>query len=291
MTVMNHHADCKPHADFCGPEDTVLHSADGVLFHIASAQLSSASGWFRALFTVPQANAASGRADTVHLTLDEDALTLEILLKLCRGLPPGLARLADLPDLERTLQAADKYEMPGAVELLPLLLYTPRMQTDAMHLYGLADRYGQADVAERAFHRLLGMRIDFGAAARMDNKALLRLMEARQSRTERFCTLLAQKGHGGPFTPENNGICSHCQAPGRSNAVTGSVHAQWMTLVVAFQHAFVVRPSVDGFEEDEQVMLQIKGLETTTCGFLTCRRVLFDWKNIRPRLQQMIDTL
>lgn len=280
------------HPDFAGPADTALVAADGTEFHIASSDLARCSGWFRTLFSVPQGEDESKPAaarGTTSIFVSEDARTLGILLKLACAIPPGLGSVRNLNEVEILLRAADKYEMASATEVLLLLLHTPRMQTDALHLYGLAGRYGQDDIADGALKRLLEMRIDFATAAHMDGAQMGRLVALRQERVERFCRLLGKTGLDLPFTCENEGWCYHCKFRAQEKAPGVSTQSTWLSFVIALQNAFVAHPSVAALEEDARVKTLISELGFKICANDSCGRLLYDWPSIRTRLSAIFE--
>ncbi|EJD45121.1 hypothetical protein AURDEDRAFT_124790 [Auricularia subglabra TFB-10046 SS5] len=280
------------HPDFAGLADTILLAADGTTFHVSSSDLARCSRWFRALFTLPQSGEKPDASPTC-LTLTEDSLTVEILLKLAYALPPGLARLADMGDLERTLAAADKYEMAGAVEILLLLLRQPAMQTDALHLYAVAGRYGQTDLEDSALERLIRMPLNLAKVPHIDVPQFARLVSLRQRRIERFCSLLLKTPANAPFGREYDTRCPHGAEFSRhqphDRKTDGSLLA-WSKFVAALQGAFVRHPSVDALEKDPLVRSLSAALKHNLCVDSSCQRPLYDWPGIQARLSALMDT-
>src|SRR5258708_31380324 len=88
----------KYHPMFSFESDVVLCSRDGILFRVPSTTLRMTSSWFRAMFTLPQgANPSTSSSasppvglsppvDSEVIALDEDARTLEPLLRMVCGL-------------------------------------------------------------------------------------------------------------------------------------------------------------------------------------------------------------
>ncbi|KZV97575.1 hypothetical protein EXIGLDRAFT_764235 [Exidia glandulosa HHB12029] len=124
--------------------DVTLVACDGMRFRVHSTQLKRASGWFRSLFAIPQPErrAASDRT----LAMSEDSLIVEILLDISFALPPNVARLESLSDLERALLAAEKYEMPAALEILAQTVRFRAEGQDPWHLYAVAKHFGFGDL-------------------------------------------------------------------------------------------------------------------------------------------------
>src|SRR6266851_6560510 len=133
------------HPLFSFDADVVLGSRDGVLFRVPSTTLKMTSAWFRTMFTLPQGSPPSSRsqsqrdtfantaatgpstaapaADTEIISLDEDARTLEPLLRMICGLE--ISTLDTWDAVEPVLYAAEKYEMPGPASIVRALLRTP----------------------------------------------------------------------------------------------------------------------------------------------------------------------
>jgi hypothetical protein len=93
--------------------DVILGSKGGAtLFRVHSYTLKTTSGWFRAMFSLPQ---KAGPTLTDVIYLDEDAGTLEALLRMICGQP--VLRLESFDMVEALLYAAEKYDMPGPVSI------------------------------------------------------------------------------------------------------------------------------------------------------------------------------
>ena len=89
--------------------DVILGAKDEtIFFRVHSYTLKTTSGWFRQMFTLPQKTPPT-RKDVINL--DEDADTLEALLRMICGLP--VLRLESFDIVEAILYAAEKYDMPG----------------------------------------------------------------------------------------------------------------------------------------------------------------------------------
>ncbi|KAG2355914.1 hypothetical protein BDR07DRAFT_1364724 [Suillus spraguei] len=100
--------------------DVILGAKDHTMFRIHSWTLRTTSGWFRSLFSMPQQSLASNHPETINL--DEDSHTLESLLLMICGLP--INPLTSYDEVDALLFAAEKYEMPGPVSLICMLIMT-----------------------------------------------------------------------------------------------------------------------------------------------------------------------
>jgi hypothetical protein len=93
--------------------DTILGAKGGsVLFRVHSYTLKTTSGWFRTMFSLPQAS-QSTEADVIFL--DEEAVVLEALLRMICGQP--ILQLESIDMVDSVLFAAEKYDMPGPMSI------------------------------------------------------------------------------------------------------------------------------------------------------------------------------
>lgn len=124
----------EPHPLFSSPDaDVTLGAKDGVLFRVHSFILKTTSGWFRAMYTLPQHSAAPTIVTQLGMDViyvDEDSKTLEGLLRIICGLP--IPRLDSYDTVEPILHAAEKYDMPGPMSVVRALLGTPAFLSDPL---------------------------------------------------------------------------------------------------------------------------------------------------------------
>jgi hypothetical protein len=101
------------HPAFSHPDADVTLGANGhTLFRVHSYTLKTTSGWFNDMFSLPQ-NAPQTVGDVIYL--DEDAPTLEALLRMICGHP--LMKLESFDMVESILYAAEKYDTPGPMSI------------------------------------------------------------------------------------------------------------------------------------------------------------------------------
>ena len=152
------------HHLFASPEgDIVLGSKDGVLFRVHSYTLKTTSGWFRAMYTLPQRpsdarpelKAEDATPDVIYV--DEDSQTLEGLLRMVCGL--SIPKLDSYDFIEPILHAAEKYDMPGPMSIIRALLSTPSLMSDPLRLYAVTCRYGWQDEAMMASRATLTLNL------------------------------------------------------------------------------------------------------------------------------------
>ncbi|KAH7905182.1 hypothetical protein BJ138DRAFT_1118697, partial [Hygrophoropsis aurantiaca] len=178
----------KTHPCFASPDaDIILGAKDRTLFRVHSYTLKTTSGWFRSLFSLPQRpctsppatsgftpTSTSGFASTSFsaevIHLDEDAHTLESLLRMICGLPVHAPTSYD--PIDALLFAAEKYDMPGPISLLRILVLTPPLLDQPLRLYAAASRFGWDPEARHASAQTLALNIHAP-----DHRATLRRLD------------------------------------------------------------------------------------------------------------------
>jgi hypothetical protein len=215
--------------------DVVLGSRDGALFRVPSTTLKMTSAWFRTMFTLPQGSPPSSRsqsqrgtfsntavtgpstatpaADTEIISLDEDARTLEPLLRMICGLE--ISTLDTWDAVEPVLYAAEKYEMPGPASIVRALLRTPAFSDEPLRLYAAACHFGWAEDARTASTRSLSVNLydprNRPALLRLRTADLLALFELHHERRKQFRQCIAES----PFLTDAQladvARCSRCR--------------------------------------------------------------------------------
>lgn len=197
------------HPLFSSPDaDIVLGSKDGTLFRVHSFTLKSTSGWFRTMFTLPQRSDSPASSDVV-IYADEDATTLEGLLRMISGLP--IPRLDSYDIIEPILHAAEKYDMPGPASIVRALVMTPPLLSEPLRLYAIACRYGWQQEAQMASRYTLTLDLHDPAQRSSLNKlgtdALLNLFQLHHDRRE----TLRRRLDDPPFVSDGRDrTCSNC---------------------------------------------------------------------------------
>lgn len=158
------------HARYLSPDgDIVLKSSDGILFRVDSHILKAAFGFFREMLEMPR---DSREHVEEPLPMGEAGATIESALDLVN---PGsqLPTLTSIPQAERLLLFARKYDSPRAVAVLSsLIMSTPTLFGQALEVYALASRYDLRDLAKAASTGCLS--IDIG---NLDLGTILRSVE------------------------------------------------------------------------------------------------------------------
>ncbi|KAI0915753.1 hypothetical protein AcW1_003734 [Taiwanofungus camphoratus] len=285
-------ADCMQSYDGDDPQTTALHplfsstdgdvmlgSKDGTLFRVHSYTLKTTSGWFRAMFSLPQKKEPDLQLDTIYV--DEDTVTLEGLLRMVCGLP--IPRLDSYDIIEPILHAAEKYDMPGPLSIVRALVTTPPLLSDPLRLYAIACRCGWREEARTASQCTLALGLHAPehrlTLLKLGAPALLSLFELHHNRREALRRRLDQS----PFV--NDGVdatCSHC----------GSIvdYHTWRELKYAIILEMDIRPLGDTVCNDGLLEWPAaRACWNARCG--NCDRVLYDKKETLRVIRECIDQL
>ena len=122
----------------------------------------------------------------MQLYLDEDEKTLDALLRMVCGLPLLPIDTHDLAD--GLLYAAEKYDMPGPLSIVRLVLQTAPLAMDPLRLYAAACRFGWESEAKTASMQTLTYNlhdpIHRPALQRLSTTAVLDLFALHRARRE-----------------------------------------------------------------------------------------------------------
>ncbi|KAL1710508.1 hypothetical protein EV121DRAFT_251857, partial [Schizophyllum commune] len=206
------------HPLFNSPDaDVVLASKNGTkLFRVHSWTLRTTSGFFREMLSLPQQGQAGPSSpgphgETMQLYLDEDEKTLDALLRMVCGLPLLPIDTHDLAD--GLLYAAEKYDMPGPLSIVRLVLQTAPLAMDPLRLYAAACRFGWESEAKTASTQTLTYNlhdpIHRPALQRLSTTAVLDLFALHRARREG----LRKRMNEPPFVHGGVSPCVSCQRP------------------------------------------------------------------------------
>ncbi|TFK89802.1 hypothetical protein K466DRAFT_486041, partial [Polyporus arcularius HHB13444] len=175
--------------------DIKLLSSDNVLFPMSSDTLSRASGWFTAMFSLPQSppDLAAGKAcQCIELSVTEPSQVLCGLLSIISGI--ALPSLDDIDFVESVLYAADKYDMPMPTAVLRASALPIFLQKRPIRVYAIACHMSWEAEAKEAASRTLGLDImakenadDLG---RLDTPYLLKLFALHDKRRRQLAEAL-----------------------------------------------------------------------------------------------------
>ncbi|GJE92261.1 hypothetical protein PsYK624_084150 [Phanerochaete sordida] len=259
--------------------DTVLGSRDQVLFRVHSFTLKTTSGWFRDMFSLPQKEPTGEHR--VDLFVDEDAATLEALLRCVCGL--AIPALESYDVIEGLLYAAEKYDMPGPLSIVRALVSTPPLLADPLRLFVLACRYGWDDVAQLAAARTLALDLHdarhLPQLLKLSSLPLLGLQAMHRARRD----ALAERLNDAPFVGEGtDSTCSHCGSSVDYHTWRELKHRIVMEMDVRPLGDTVVDPGLSDWPEAQRCW-------AARCG--NCTRVLYDKKETLRVIRSRIDEL
>lgn len=259
--------------------DTVLGSKDGVLFRVHSSTLRTTSSWFRAMYSLPQQGRSSD--DTVTVYVDEDASTLEALLRCVCGL--SIPRLDSYDTIEPMLFAAEKYDMQGPLSIVRAMTSTPPLLADPLRLFVLACRYGWDDVVQFSASQTLSLNLHdskhFSSLAKLSAIPLLGLLTLHRTRR-----ILMQKRMSEPpfVSDEGDSSCAHC-------GTTVDYHT-WRELKHRIIMEMDVRPLGDTICDEGLIEWpEAQRCWSAKCG--NCNRVLYDKKESFRVIRECINQL
>ncbi|KAF8909904.1 hypothetical protein CPB85DRAFT_1221834 [Mucidula mucida] len=198
--------------------DTVLSPKGGeILFRVYSHTLKMTSGFFRSMFSLPQSassspsssNSTSSPSNGIFY-LEEDKDILEYLLRMMCGL--SLPTIETTEQLEALLEAVEKYDTPGPLSIIRLLVMTPSFNIHPFKLYGVACRFGWEPEAKHASTQTLAYNLLDAEVRpllqRLSTDSLLKLLDLHRSRREG----LRQRLNDTPFVSGATATCINCSS-------------------------------------------------------------------------------
>ena len=287
--------------------DVVLGSRDGVLFRVPSTTLKMTSAWFRTMFTLPQGSPPSSRsqsqrdtiantaatgpstatpaADTEIISLDEDARTLEPLLRMICGLE--ISTLDTWDAVESVLYAAEKYEMPGPASIVRALLRTPAFSDEPLRLYAAACHFGWAEDARTASTRSLSVNLydpkNRPALLRLRTADLLALFELHHERRKQFRQRIAES----PFLTDAQladvARCSRCR-----DSIS---YVEWRELRNVMFAELETCPAGDSVLAGLEVWPAAQACWAAKCKKVTCLSPVYDKTLSSKAIKDVLDSL
>ncbi|KAF5345309.1 hypothetical protein D9758_008510 [Tetrapyrgos nigripes] len=257
-----------------------------VYYRIHSYTLKTASGFFRTMFSLPQKNYDTLSNEVIYL--EEDEATLDAVFRMISGLP--LPPIDSYDQVDLMLDAIEKYDMPGPLSIIRIMVMTPSLLNQPFRLYPIATRFGWDAEAKYASSQTLSYNLydpeHRPGLAKLSTDALLRLFELHHARREG----IRQRLNDPPFVVSSgtNATCSACHRP--------IDHHTWRELKYKIILEMDVRPLGDTVLEpglsswpEAQACWQAK------CPEFSCSRFLYD-KNetvrvIRDCVEQLPKTI
>lgn len=269
------------HPLFSSPDgDVLLGAKDGVLFRVHSFTLKTTSGWFRDMFSLPQKKTEPASNDVLYM--DEDASTLEILLRMACGLP--IIRIESFDVVDAVLYAAEKYDMPGPLSIVRLLVMSQPLIGEPLRVYAAACRFGWDYEAKLASTQTLAFNIHASeyrpALQKLSSDALLNLFDLHRSRRE----VLRQRLNDPPFVSGGTASCVACQK-------IIDYHT-WRELKYKIILEMDVRPLGDTILHDGLLeWAEARACWTAECPTIGCDRVLYDKAETLRVIRECIEGL
>jgi hypothetical protein len=177
------------HPLFSSPDAEIVLASKGatLYYRLHSYTLKNASRFFQTMFTLPQKDHDSLTNGVIYL--DEDETTLDAIFRMISGLPLSPIDSYDL--IESMLDAIEKYDMPGPLSIIRIMVMTPSLLHQPFRLYPIASRFGWDAEAQHASSQTLSYNLydpeHRPALSKLSTDALLRLFELHHSRREGYC--------------------------------------------------------------------------------------------------------
>ncbi|EIN12032.1 hypothetical protein PUNSTDRAFT_112000 [Punctularia strigosozonata HHB-11173 SS5] len=279
------------HPLFASPEaDVILGSKDGLAsqcFRVHSFTLKITSGWFRTMFTLPQTTSSlppSSDPEKDIIFLDEDQSTVEGILRMVCGLP--IPNLSSYDSIEPLLYAAEKYDMPGPLSIIRMLVMTPAVIDDPLRLYAVACRYGWEHEAKHASKQSLSLNLHApehrDQLRKLSTDSLMNLFDLHYRRREELKRMLDDPPFVNAADPHI--ICSMCD-------YNVDYHT-WRELKYAIAAEMDVRPLGDtvlshGLTEWPAA----KACWNAKCANGDCARLLYDKGETLRLIKECMDKL
>ena len=138
------------------------------------------------MFTLPQKSQAS--PGIIHLDESEDII--ERLLRMIFGLP--LIPIESFDVVDALLGAIEKYDMPGPLSIIRLIVMTPPLVNEPFRLYSVSCRFGWDEERKHASQQTLTVNLHSREIRpqleSLSTQALLNLYDLHFSRREGYLT-------------------------------------------------------------------------------------------------------
>lgn len=159
-----------------------LSSKEGCAYRVPAITLRMASGFFRAMLTLPQ-----GKHMEETVQLEEPTRVVDTMLRIvcCVGVDAGSA-LTTTDDLSALLFAAEKYEMPGVTCFARASILDPRFLRAPLQVYCICCRYGWTPEAQHIAYYTLAFdftdKMHRPVLERLSGISLMALLDLRWQR-------------------------------------------------------------------------------------------------------------
>ncbi|KAI0639332.1 hypothetical protein C8Q77DRAFT_53865 [Trametes polyzona] len=279
------------HPAFSSPNaDIVLRSKDDTLFRISSETLSRTSAWFRSMLSLPQGSSPPPQAETI--AVDESTAVLAALLSIVSGIELPTAELGDADFLQSLLAAAEKYEMPMAVSVLRLALFSPFLEVSPVRLFGLASRMTWEREAAHAAQQALTLDLlapeTLPELVRLEPAHQARLLGLHRARREAF---LAALDDPALFDGILHGVQDNGGGPddGAELCHNPLDHSSWHALKYALLKQFERAPPGTDLSSAVYRMPEVGAMYGARCG--KCGQANYLMQNLLDNLSNLVRDL
>ena len=272
--------------------DVLLCSKDNVRFHVYRVCLKLSSGWFRSLYTLPQADDDGGvghhghghghAGQTETLFMDESADTLAVLLSVAHG--QDVPSLDSITEVETVIHAAEKYDMPGVLNYVRqgLLRF---VRQEPVRVYALACRWGWIEEAKTASSHTVGLDL-LSPTLRpslsvMDSDDLARLLYLHRKRRDSLRERLDSEE-----VFYANVVPSRCQNPTCNAEV---IHDKWHQLKYRWVTAIDQEPAL--FASRTALLEGPEVLEVINFKCARCIKKQYNTESTLANLRNLLDEL
>ena len=220
-TVEEH--DTKPtyHPDFSDENaDVILVSKDNTAFLVYSVVLRITSGWFRAMFTLPQ-QPPTANANKERIQLDEPTSILSATLQMISGI--GVPTIPTLDFAEQLLRTAEKYDMPGPPAIIRKMITHPPFINNPLRVYALTVHWNWKEEMQVAVTHCLSLDLcDPEVLGQLEGASLSAMSFAPLLSLQRSRHLVLQEKFNNTesFTANNHPSCKVCDTSNPHDAWT-----------------------------------------------------------------------
>jgi len=277
------------HPDFpkSNSTDIVLQGQDGILFHVARAELMRASTVFSDLFEIGHAEISGtlcffqsqetlvfprahiNRSKDTPVSVSESSLQLEILFKLIALRSAPLEKLTTLSSAANLWTiAAEKYLMPGVAQVLMLVIrgLLPK-ESDPVTRYIYAKSCGLEDLASNAMDDCCKIPpiADLPGLPEAHVRHILAITLERDRRVRHFSfRLRARGGPKGDPKPLVDGFCA-CDPAGDQHPVATEVSNRFREFALDVGAQYTSTPSVITTLEKKLLQKELQRISELRC--------------------------
>ncbi|KAF7968595.1 hypothetical protein HWV62_35348 [Athelia sp. TMB] len=275
---------------FLFPEaDILIRSADGVGYRMHSQTLRITSHFFRTMLSLPQKSSDQillenhSRLETI--SMDESAKILSILFRIIYALE--ISSWESFDEFVSVLDAARKYDMPGPISMLRLMLLSPVFLLQPLRLYAVAAQFGWQKEAKMASECTLTLNIyddEYESTLKtIPIEYFLKLIKLHHGRQLKFREML--NNPIGLFDAGNAVTVAQCGI----NCTFAQNNHPWHILKIAIIHVMDRRPKGDTILQDIVTRAAAEACWEAKCPM--CSRKLYSKDQTITNLEECLNQL